>query len=51
MSAEILPASPAADSLRPKRMRELGIFDGQICELIDGEKNPPHAQAIRNLSA
>lgn len=63
MSAAILPASPAADSLRRKRftrrevdrMLELGIFDGQRCELIDGElidkmgQNPPHAQAIRNL--
>jgi hypothetical protein len=63
MSAAILPASPAADSLRRKRftrsevdrMQELGIFDGQRCELIDGElidkmgQNPPHAQAIRNL--
>jgi Uma2 family endonuclease len=63
MSAAILPASPAADSLRRKRftrlefdrMMELGIFDGQRCELIDGElidkmgQNPPHAQAIRNL--
>jgi Uma2 family endonuclease len=65
MSAAILPASPAADSLRRKRftrsevdrMQELGIFDGQRCELIDGElidkmgQNPPHAQAIRNLFA
>jgi Uma2 family endonuclease len=63
MSAAILPASSAADSLRRKRftrgevdrMLELGIFDGQRCELIDGElidkmgQNPPHAQAIRNL--
>lgn len=36
-------------------MLELGIFDGQRCELIDGElidkmgQNPQHAQAIRNL--
>jgi Uma2 family endonuclease len=59
MSAAILPA----DSLRRKRftrsevdrMQELGIFDGQRCELIDGElidksgQNPPHAQSIRNL--
>lgn len=65
MSAAILPVSPAADSLRRKRftrreverMLELGIFDGQRCELIDGElidkmgQNPPHAQAIRNLFA
>ncbi len=63
MSAAILPASPAADSLRRKRftrsevdrMQDLGIFDGQRCELIDGDlidkmgQNPPHAQAIRNL--
>jgi Uma2 family endonuclease len=63
MSAAILPASPAADSLRRKRFKrsefdriqELGLFDGQRCELIDGElidkmgQNPPHAQAIRNL--
>lgn len=60
MSA-ILPA----DSLRRKRftrievdrMQELGIFDGQRCELIDGElidkmgQNPPHAYAIRRLFA
>jgi hypothetical protein len=54
MSAAILPA----DSLRRKRfrrsevdrMRELGILDGQRCELIDKMgQNPPHAQAIRNL--
>jgi Uma2 family endonuclease len=65
MSGAILPASPAADSLRRKRftrsevdrMVALGIFDGQRCELIDGElidkmgQNPPHAQAIRNLFA
>jgi Uma2 family endonuclease len=65
MSAAILPASPAADSLRRKRftrseidrMLELGLFDGQRCELIDGElidkmgQNPSHAQAIRNLFA
>jgi len=65
MSAAILPASPAADSLRRKRftrsevdrMLELGIFDGQRCELIDGElidkmgQNPPHAYAIRKLFA
>jgi Uma2 family endonuclease len=63
MSDAILPVSPAADSLRRKRftrsevdrVQELGIFDGQRCELIDGElidkmgQNPPHAQAIRNL--
>ena len=63
MSAAILPASPAADSLRRKRftrsevdrMLELGILDGQRCELIEGElidkmgQNPLHAQAIRNL--
>jgi hypothetical protein len=63
MSAAILPASPAVDSLRRKRftrlevdrMSELGLLDGQRCELIDGElidklgQNPPHAQAIRNL--
>jgi Uma2 family endonuclease len=65
MSAAILPASLATDSLRRKRftrgevdrMQELGIFDGQRCELIDGElidkmgQNPPHAQAIRRLFA
>jgi len=65
MSAAILPAAPAADSLRRKRFRrsefdrmlELGLLDGQRCELIDGElidkmgQNPPHAQAIRNLFA
>jgi Uma2 family endonuclease len=65
MSAAILPASSAADSLRRKRftrsevdrMQELGIFDGQRCELIDGElidkmgQNPPHAYAIRRLFA
>jgi Uma2 family endonuclease len=59
MSAAILPA----DSLRRKRftrnevdrMQELGIFDRQRCELIDGElidkagQHPPHAQSIRNL--
>jgi Uma2 family endonuclease len=63
MPAAILPAFPATDSLRRKRftrpeverMLELGIFDGQRCELIDGElidkmgQNPPHAQAIRKL--
>jgi len=65
MSAAILPASPPADSLRRKRftrsevdrMQELGIFDGQRCELIDGElidkmgQNPPHAYAIQRLFA
>ena len=65
MSTAILPASPAADSLRRKRfnrgevdrMQELGIFDGQRCELIDGElidkmgQNPPHAYAIRRVFA
>jgi len=65
MSAAILPASLAADSLRRKRftrsevdrMLELGIFDGQRCELIDGElidkmgQNPPHAYAIQRLFA
>jgi Uma2 family endonuclease len=63
MSAAILPVFPAGDSLRRKRfsrrevdrMQELGIIDGQRCELIDGElidkmgQNPPHAQAIRKL--
>jgi Uma2 family endonuclease len=63
MSAAILPVSPAADSLRRKRfrrsefdrMQELGLFDGQRCELIDGElidkmgQNPPHAYAIQRL--
>jgi Uma2 family endonuclease len=63
MSAAILPASPGADSPRRKRftraevdrMQELGIFDGQRCELIDGElidkmgQNPPHAYAIQRL--
>jgi Uma2 family endonuclease len=63
MSAAILPASPDTDSLRRKRfkrnevdrMLELGIFDGQRCELIDGDlidkmgQNPSHAQAIREL--
>jgi Uma2 family endonuclease len=65
MSAAIVPASPAADSLRRKRftrsevdrMQELGIFDGQRCELIEGElidkmgQNPPHAYAIQRLFA
>jgi Uma2 family endonuclease len=65
MSAAILPAPPAADSLRRKRftrsevdrMLEIGIFDGQRCELIDGElidkmgQNPPHAYAIRRVFA
>jgi Uma2 family endonuclease len=65
MSAATLPVSPAADSLRRKRftrgevdrMQELGIFDGQRCELIDGElidkmgQNPPHAYAIQRLFA
>jgi hypothetical protein len=44
MSGAILPALPA-DLLRRKRftrtevdrMQQLGIFDGQRCELIDGE--------------
>ncbi len=63
MSAAILPVSPPGDSLRRKRftrrefdrMVEISIFDGQRCELIDGElidkmgQNPPHAQAIRKL--
>jgi Uma2 family endonuclease len=62
MSTAILPAD---DSLRRKRftrnevdsMQELGIFDGQRCELIDGElidkmgQNPPHAYAIQRLFA
>jgi hypothetical protein len=57
MSAAILPVSPGADLLRRKRftrsevdrMLEIGILDGQRCELIDGElidkmgQNPPHA--------
>lgn len=65
MSAAILPASPTADLLRRKRftrsefdrMLELGLFEGQRCELIDGElidkmgQNPPHAYAIRRLFA
>jgi Uma2 family endonuclease len=65
MSAAILPASPAADSLRRKRftrsevdrMLEIGILDGQRCELIDGElidkmgQNPPHAYAIQRIFA
>jgi Uma2 family endonuclease len=65
MSAAILPASPPADALRRKRFRrsefdrmlELGLFDGQRCELIDGElidkmgQDPPHAYAIRALFA
>jgi Uma2 family endonuclease len=65
MSAAILPTSLAADSLRRKRftrrevdrMLELGIFDDQRCELIDGElidkmgQNPPHAYAVRKLLA
>jgi hypothetical protein len=60
MATAILPAAQVADSLRRKRFRrsevdrmlELGILDGQRCELIDGElieklgQNPPHAQAI-----
>jgi Uma2 family endonuclease len=63
MSTAILPAFPAVDSLRRKRftrsefdrMQELGLFDGQRCELIDGElidkmgQNPPHAYAIQRL--
>jgi Uma2 family endonuclease len=63
MSAAILPAPPASDTLRRKRftrsevdrMQELGFFEGQRCELIDGElidkmgQNPPHAQAIQNV--
>ncbi len=65
MSAAILPALPVADSLRYKRftrteiehMLDLGLFDGQRFELIDGElidkmgQNPPHARAIRKVFA
>jgi Uma2 family endonuclease len=65
MSAAILRAPPAADSLRRKRftrsevdrMQEIGIFDGQRCELIYGElidkrgQNPPHAYAIQRIFA
>ena len=50
MSAAILPASPAADSLRRKRftrgevdrMMELGIFDGQ-----SGYTEDPHSRHNR----
>ena len=63
MSAAILPAPPGADEPRRKRftrrevdrMQELGFFEDQRCELIEGElidkmgQNPPHAQAIQNV--
>ena len=65
MSAVILPAPPGADEPRRKRftrsevdrMQELGFFEGQRCELIEGElidkmgQNPPHAQAVRRMFA
>jgi Uma2 family endonuclease len=65
MSAAILPAPPANDEPRRKRftrsevdrMQELGFFEGQRYELIEGElidkmgQNPPHAQAIRRVFA
>ncbi|HWF10891.1 MAG TPA: Uma2 family endonuclease [Bryobacteraceae bacterium] len=65
MSAAILPAPPAADSLRRKRftraevdrLLELGFFNGARFELIEGElidkmgQNPPHAMAIQLLTA
>src|SRR5260221_10936038 len=65
MSTAILPAPPATDSLRRKtftrneveRMENIGIFDEQRVELIDGElidkmgQNPPHARGIQNLLA
>jgi hypothetical protein len=63
MSAAILPAPPATDTLRRKRfsrceverMQELGFFEGERYELIEGElidkmgQNPPHSQAIQNV--
>lgn len=65
MSAAILPALPAADSLRRKRftrsevdrMQDHGFFDEQRCEFIDGElidvtgMTPAHAYAIRETWA
>lgn len=65
MSAAILPAPPAADSVRRRRftrvevnqLLEIGFFNGARFELIDGElidkmgQGPSHARAIRMLNA
>ena len=64
-AAALLPPSPASDSLRHKRftreefdrLLDIGFFDGQRFELIDGElidkmgQKPPHEYTIRVLTS